>query len=356
MIHCCPEKRSPNLQKYRGLLTFSSEDFMCLRSDSWRRFPSPLFISLVLVVGSLPFQLAAQESTVNAGLVVALINGDTNQLTGSEQNHYAISAGDTLDITVFGVPELTQKARVNATGDVYMPLVDTVHLAGLNLDQAQKAIEAKLVSGDFVKNPHVNVMLAGYAGGAVLMGEVVKPGIYPVAGSRRLFDVLAAAGGTTQNAGKSVTITHRDDPKPETVYLSSNPRLNMNANILVRQGDTVMVSKAGIVYVVGEVVQPSGFMMDEKSEFTVVKALAMAHGPTKIAALNRARIVRRTPDGVQEISVRLKNIMASKKQDIPLQAEDILFVPTSIAKSTAYRGADVAVGLAAAMTYFSVTR
>ncbi len=334
---------------------------MCLPSDSRRPFALTLLVCLIICF--LPFQLAAQVSTSVAakalsepGRVDATNNSNADQLKASEQNHYLISAGDMLDITVFGVPELTQKTRVNAAGDIYMPLVDAVHLAGLNLDQAQNAIETKLGAGKFLNHPHVNIMIAGYAGGVVVMGEVVRPGIYPVAGVRRLFDVLAAAGGVTQSAGRSVVITHRDNVKQDTVHFSRDPQLNLDANILVRQGDTVMVLKAGIVYVVGDVMQPGGFLMDEKIEFTVVKALAMAHGATKTSALNKARIVRRTPDGVREIPIRLKSIMASKALDVPLQAEDILFIPNSVAKSTAYRGVDTALGLAAGVALFSAER
>jgi polysaccharide export outer membrane protein len=261
-----------------------------------------------------------------------------------------------LDITVFGVPELAQKTRVSATGDIYMPLVDTVHLAGLNLDEAQTGIETKLASGKFLKNPHVNITVTEYASGVVLMGEVAKPGIYQVAGSSRLFALLSAAGGTTPNAGKSITIAHRDDPKQETVQLSGDPQLNADANIFVRKGDIVTVSRAGVIYVVGNVVQPSGFMMEGKSEFTALKALAMAHGPAKAAALNGARILRRTPDGVREIPAPLKKIMAAKAPDITMQAEDILYIPNSAGKSAAYRGVDYALSLATGVAIISTER
>jgi polysaccharide export outer membrane protein len=277
-------------------------------------------------------------------------------VTGFEQGLYVISAGDMLDITVFGVPELAQKTRVSATGDIYMPLVDTVHLAGLNLDEAQKGIEAKLASGKFLKNPHVNITVTEYASGVVIMGEVVKPGIYQVASSSRLFTLLSAAGGTTPNAGKSVTITHRDDPKQETVQLSMDPQLNADANIFVRKGDIVTVSRAGVIYVVGNVVQPSGFLMEGKSEITALKALAMAHGPAKAAALNGSKILRRTPDGVREIPAPLKKIMAAKAPDITLQAEDILYIPNSAGKSAAYRGIDYALSLATGVSIITASR
>ncbi len=338
---------------------------MDLRSDPRR----PFFLLISLVISFLPLQLAAQVSTANTASADSSANyslesdrvhvpsdWSATPLTGAEQEHYVISAGDMLDITVFGAPELAQKTRVSATGDIYMPLVDTVHLAGLNLDEAQKGIETKLASGKFLNNPHVNITVTEYASGVVIMGEVAKPGIYQVAGSRRLFALLSAAGGTTQAAGKSVTITHRDDPKQETVQLSGDPQVNTNANIFVRQGDTVTVSRAGVVYVVGNVVQPSGFMMEGKSEFTALRALAMAHGPAKSAALNGARILRRTPNGVQEIPAPLKKIMAAKAPDIPLQAEDILYIPNSASKSVAYKGIDYALSLATGVAIISAAR
>lgn len=252
-----------------------------------------------------------------------------------------IGVGDLLEMRVFGVPDLTDQVRIGADGNISLPLVGTVHVEGLSIDQAQKTIEARLRDGGFVRDPHVTISVKEFVTqGISVMGEVVRPGVYPLLGARRLFDALSSAGGTTQKAGKLVTITRRDNPKePILVALSSDPNISSQSNVDVYPGDTIVVSKAGIVYVVGDVGRPSGFVMENNESLTVLQAIALAQGLGKTAAVNSAKIIRKTSDGRTEIPVALKKILEAKAgyPDIPMQAEDILFVPTSAGKSAARR-------------------
>ena len=102
-----------------------------------------------------------------------------------------LGPGDLVEVGVYGVPELTTKARVSNDGDLYLPLIDYVHVGDLSLEESQKLIEKRLDDGGFVKNPHVTIFVNEYASqGVTLLGEVGKPGIYPVLGDRRLFDVV----------------------------------------------------------------------------------------------------------------------------------------------------------------------
>ncbi len=96
-----------------------------------------------------------------------------------------------------------------------------------------------------------------------MLGMVQKPGIYPLLGTRRLYDMLSAAGGVAQGAGRLITVTHHNDPmNPITITMSSDPKLSAQNNIEIKQGDTIEVLKAGVVYVVGEVTHASGLIMD----------------------------------------------------------------------------------------------
>jgi polysaccharide export outer membrane protein len=271
----------------------------------------------------------------------------------SDQAHYKISPGDTLDITVFGTSDLSQKVRVTSNGEAYLPLVNYVHVAGLDVQEAQTEIENALRKGNFLTSPHVSIFISEYASGIVVMGEVVKPGIYPVTASKgMLFDILTEAGGPTPTAGQVVTITHRGDTKQQTVLLSQNPKKAMEADVPVYQGDTIMVSKAGMIFVVGEVVSPSAFIMESKSGYTALKALAMAHGPTRLAKLSQAILVRQTPEGVKQISVPLDKIAQSKAPDTELLADDILLVPMNHVKSAAIQ----ATAMAQSIAIFGITR
>ena len=173
-----------------------------------------------------------------------------------------LGVGDLIEMTVYNVPDLSTKTRISSKGDMYCPLVGYMHVAGMTSEEAQEAIETKLA--DYVKNPHVSLFVAEYASqGASIPGEVAKPGIYPVLGQQHLFDLISAAGGLTERSGHTATVTHRTDPdKTLTVVLSRNLNDDPQTSISVYPGDTVIVRKADIVYVVGDVNRPSGLLMD----------------------------------------------------------------------------------------------
>jgi polysaccharide export outer membrane protein len=251
-----------------------------------------------------------------------------------------IGSGDLLEISVFGHPEFKQEQRVSGTGEITLPLIGSLKVDGLTIGQAQSTIRKKLVDGGYYKDPAVSVFAKEYATqGVSVLGEVNKPGVYPRLGQRRLLDVISAAGGLTQKAGRAVTITRRNNPTvAQTLELSKEPEKAMVNNVEVYPGDTVVVSQAGVVYVIGDVAKPSGFVMDNNESMTVLQAIALAGGTNNTASLERTRLIRKRPEGAQEISVALKRIMEAKAEDVPLQAGDVLFVPNSAGKSAARRG------------------
>jgi polysaccharide export outer membrane protein len=265
-----------------------------------------------------------------------------------------IGGGDLLEIKVFGVPELTDSVRVNGRGDVSLPLVGTIHLDGLSSEQSEKLIEQKLKDGGFLRDPHVSIFVKEYATqGISVMGEVSRPGVYPLLGARRLFDALSSAGGTTTKAGKIVSITHRDTPsEPQLITLSNDPAKSSSANVEILPGDTIVVSKAGIVYVVGEVVKPSGFVMENNESLTVLQALALAEGLGRSASPNGSKIIRKTPEGLKEIQVPLKKILEGKATDVSMQGEDVLFVPASAGKNAARRTLEAVVQTATGLAVY----
>jgi polysaccharide export outer membrane protein len=257
-----------------------------------------------------------------------------------------------LEVSVFGAPDLSQRTTVNSSGNIYMPLINYVHVAGMHTEEAQGVVEQAYFKNGVLKNPHVSITVTSYSSGVVLMGEVGRPGIYPIVGSGKLFDILAEAGGPTATAGQLITITHKGGTNSQTVFLTSDPAQSMEANVPVQQGDTIIVSKAGVIYVVGEVLSPNGFLMDEKGQYTVLKAVAMAHGLAKFAKPSKARIVRRVPGGEQEIPIPLDKILVSEAKDVPMQSNDILFIPSSKGKIAASRTVDVAVALASGLAFY----
>lgn len=254
-----------------------------------------------------------------------------------------IGGGDLLQVTVFGASDYTHDVRVADDGTISLPLIGQVHVGGLTPREVAQNLQVRLSQGGYFNNPEVGVFVKEYATeGVSILGEVQKPGVYPLLGARTLFDVLSAAQGTTQTAGDKVYITHRGRPQqPEVVKLSYDAKGAAQSNVPVLPGDTVIVPKAGMVYVVGNVQKPTGIVMVDPG-LTVLKAIALAQGIAPNAALDRARLVRKTSDGQTAIPLKLKKMLAAKAPDMPVQPEDVIFVPNSLAASGFKRALELA--------------
>ena len=269
----------------------------------WFRLLSAIVLLSSFTVGSTAQGQAKTEDSSKSKTTTSGASNptkpDLETATGGDST-LRLGIGDLVEVSVYNVPELTTKVRVSNSGDVYLPLIDYVHVAGLTTEEAQALIEKRLTDGGFLKSPHVAVFVNEYASqGASVLGEVTKPGVYPVLGEQRLFDLISAAGGFTERAGRSVTVTHRNQSdKPVTVPLARNITDNPDSNVEVFPGDTVIVRKADIVYVVGDVGRPSGFLMDS-GNLTVLKAIALAGGANRTAKLNSAKILRKGPAGMR---------------------------------------------------------
>ena len=315
-------------------------------------------LSFLVLTGVLLATASANHSaTAQTGFPSAVPDASTTSVPSPAPPPPQLRLGpaDMLEISVYNVPELSQKGRVSNSGDIYFPLIDSVHVDGLTPEEAQTAIEKKLSEGGFVKNPHVVVLVTESSTSSVsLLGEVAKPGSYSVLGERRLMDVISAAGGFTEKSGGTVTITHRSDPTHTvTVKLPSDASPANPGNVVVQPGDTVMVQRGPVVYVVGDVSKPSGFVSDT-DDVTVLKAVALAGGPNKTAALGGCTILRKTPTGTQQIKIPLKQILRAKSEDIHMQSGDILFIPSSTRKVVVARSAEALTQMATALSLVAV--
>jgi polysaccharide export outer membrane protein len=267
-----------------------------------------------------------------------------------------IGVGDLLKISVLGISDYDQEVRVGGDGDIFLALIGPVHVAGVTTEQAQQLIRKRLLDGSYFADPQVAVFEKEYATqGVSVLGEVQKPGIYPLTGPRRLFDVLSLAGGTTPKAGELVSISHRNEPKSlRTVNLSNDPDKNVEADVQILPGDTVVVTKAGMVYVVGAVKTATGIVLENSGGITVLQALATAGGTMPTAALNGAKIIRKNSSGPVEVPLQLKKILAAKSPDVKLQAEDILFVPNSTGKTAGGIALEAGLRLATTVAAYAV--
>jgi polysaccharide export outer membrane protein len=267
-----------------------------------------------------------------------------------------IAPGDVLDIGEFHTPEFHSVVRVSSAGTVMLPMIDEVLVEGMNELEAAHAIAGTLVSRGILNHPQVSLLVTSFMGQDVsVLGEVTRPGVYPYTVHHRLFDMISAASGLGPAAGAVVNIYHRSDPDTaHPVPLDPNGALaGPDRNPELAPGDIVQITRAGLVYVVGDVIRPGGFMVDPTQEFTVLKALSLAWGPSQNAAVSNALLIREQPGGRTVTTLNLKRMLRGKDPDQPVRAHDILFVRDSTAKNLFNRTVEAAVQSAAGVSIYS---
>ncbi len=255
-----------------------------------------------------------------------------------------IGPGDLIDLSVYHVPELTLKVRVDSNGSVSLPLIGDQQLAGLTVRDAQLLIARELVQRQLVLKPAVSIFIETFATqGITVYGEVNMPGVYPLMGPHRLFDAISTAGGFSPKAGHTVTIVHKRLQDREQVIDLYGGRTDEQTNVPIYPGDTIIVSQAGVVYVLGEVNKPGAFLMGSNTSISLMKAIAMAGSTTKTASLKHAIIVRKSPEGSIQMEVSLDKIYHGESSDLALHPEDVVFVPLSNLKYYGAMGIQAAI-------------
>jgi polysaccharide biosynthesis/export protein len=334
-------------------------------------------------------------SEINQSLQKARVKpaGAAMELQAGESR---IGPDDLLAITVFEAPELDRTARVSASGEISLQLMGVVHAGGLTPRELESVLQG-LLRRTYMKDPHVGVFIQELQSHPVsVVGAVKMPGVFQIRGTKTVIEVLSMAEGLADDAGDTVIIMHGagyaesdgangPDPTPGGVAAVSPPReelarndgsqltapekkfeieeINLKKllesadsalNVAVRPGDIVKVPRAGIVYVVGEVKKPGGFVLKNNENISVLQALALAEGPTHTSAISQARLIRTDPATGKrtEIPMNLGKIFSSKKPDTFLQPKDIVFVPNSAAKTVFYRGSEAALQTAAGVAIY----
>jgi polysaccharide export outer membrane protein len=268
-----------------------------------------------------------------------------------------IGPGDSLDITEFHTPEFHSLVRVSSKGTVELPMIGEVALIGLDEQGAAHAIEAELIIRGMLLHPQVSVLVTAYVGQDVsVLGEVARPGVYPYTLHHRLLDLISAAYGLSPSAGRLVNIFHRDNPKtPHPVVLDpSGTDTAEDHNPELLPGDTVQVSRAGLVYVTGDVVRPGGFPVDPAQGLTVVQALSLAWGASPNAATSKALLIREQKGGRTITTLNLKRMLHGQEPDQPVHDRDTLFVPDSTAKNLWNKALEAAVQSAVGLPIYGV--
>lgn len=306
------------------------------------------------VPATLPAGQPVSQAATNASGAAATKTPDTAKDSPDQSALVKLGPGDLLEVSVYNVPELASKVRVSNSGDVYLPLIDYVHVDGLTQEEAQTVIEKRLEDGGFVRSPHVTIFVDEAASqGVTVIGEVGKPGIYPDVSDHKLYEVISEAGGFTPSASRKIAVIRRNQADPIRIDLPRNLADDVSGNVDIMPGDTITVPRAPIIYVVGDVGRPSGLLVDNGT-LTVLQALALAGGTNRTAKLGAARIIHKGPAGMTETKLEIKKMLEAKVPDVTLQADDILFIPVSGGRVLAGRSLEAAMSVATAVTVYTV--
>jgi len=248
--------------------------------------------------------------------------------------------------------------RIDQNGDIDVPILGTMHVAGGTVSQARAQIRKKLLDEQILKDPQVNLAVLEYTAPEVtIVGEVTSPGKYPLLAPRTLVDVLALAGGTTMTAGNEIQITRSGanvKPIPESLLVHYSRATDPDAvkQAIVNPGDTVLVKRAGIVYVLGAVIRPGGYVMQEEGTLSVLQAISLANGTALAAKTGTIYLLRRNGDGAEvDIALPYKKMIRGQTAEVQLQAKDVLYVPTSELKSIFSNGSAIMASAASASIY-----
>ncbi len=318
-----------------------------------------------------------------------------SQAPPARAEDYRIGPEDLLEISVFEAPEINRTLRVSAGGEISLPLLGAVQAAGLTPRELEFVLQ-ELLRRSVMKDPHVSVLVREMQSHPVsVFGAVRRPGVFQIRGAKTLVEVLAMAEGLSEDAGDTVLVmrgagfrgtgqTHLARPTASAVALPASGELgpttatsaapaepardgtieielkrlldsgDEGSNVPVYPGDVVKVTRAGIIYVVGEVRKPGGFVLKSNENISVLQAIALAEGLTRTSQRSRARIMHTAEDTGQrsERIVDLAKILAGKAEDPILRPKDIVFVPNSTARSGMYRGAEAVLSIVSGLVIF----
>ena len=240
-------------------------------------------------------------------------------------NEYRLGSGDVVRITVYQNPDLTLETRVTETGIVSYPLLGNVRLGGLSVTASEKLIADGLRNGNFVKQPQVNIVVAQVRGNqANVLGQVNRPGRYPIdAADMRLTDLLAAAGGTASGGSDLVVVTGTRNGQRLRVEVDLPSLFTANAkdnDPLIQNGDIVWVDRQPLVYIYGEAQRPGSMRLERG--MTLMQALSTGGGLTQRGTEKGIRVHRKAANG----SV----IVITPTLDERMQDGDVVYVRESL--------------------------
>ncbi len=248
-----------------------------------------------------------------------------------------IAPGDLVAVKVFGTNDFASAVRVSVDGNLQLPLIGLVQVAGLTLNRTEDLIAARLSAAGMYVNPQVTVqVLESVSQFATVAGELHA--IVPINGSRRLLDVLAVAGSLPLSASHVITILRQGQDKPIVVDLGTNPAASARADIEILPGDKILISRVGVIYVLGAFKNQGAIPLQQTSPLTLMQATTLAGGVGYEGKFKDLRIIRTAGLTRSVVTVDIKAILNGQAPDPILQADDIVFLPSDALKAAIKSG------------------
>lgn len=290
-------------------------------------------------------------------------NTTANHSTAEVASGFVLGPEDQITIRGADIEEIADKPfQVGEDGLIALPMVGVIKAGGLSVREFEEALEAKL--GEVIRHPQVSVTVTSYGSWPVsILGSVNNAGVHQLKGSKTLTEALSIAGGLRSDAGYKIKIVrsnecnakpmpnaHRDisgDFSVAEINLTDilNAK-NPEDNVRICPHDVITVPRAEMVYVVGEVEKSGGFVLNDNESLSVLRALALAGGLRTAAAPSKAKVIRQLAGGTKtEVPVDLKKVLSGDAPDLPLKADEILFIPVNVPKMAGLRAAEAAINI-----------
>lgn len=251
---------------------------------------------------------------------------------------YVLGPGDIIDINVYGQPELAGDLQLDHDGTIIPPYGHTpVHAAGLTALQLQPRIAAALIEDQLSLHPLVSVRVLSVASKPVtIVGAVKTPVVLQAIRPISLLDALVQAGGLAVDSGSHILLTRQDPGGPRTEEFAVSQLIYSDrdqSGPMLHGGEEIRVLPAGHIYVTGSVRGPGSFPIVEGDPMSAVKAITLAHGWDQYGNPSRAVILHPTPNGAwRQTDIDLSRVLDHRAPDLPMQANDILYVPDNRGK------------------------
>jgi polysaccharide export outer membrane protein len=269
-----------------------------------------------------------------------------------------LAPGYLLNVQIYDEPDFSGPIRVDNEGNISIPFLKSLHVAGNTVEQTRDRIQQMFRDEGILKNPQVTIDVQQFATtSATVLGEVQNPGKVELLSPHSLLEVLGLAGGETSLAGNEVEIKRADASSANSAnvyHYSRGGSGDTIRNVMVKPGDTVIVRRAGIVYVLGAVNRPGGYAMQEDGELNVAQAISMAEGLAIQAKTSALRVIEHGRDGnLVNVPVSYKRMMNGKEVPMSLEAGDIVYVPVSKIKAV-FTASSTLIGQTTAATIYAV--